>query len=263
MSRRRRRRLRDETIAPWLTIAVIVGLWWGTAVLIDMAAPGTTGVLDGGAQTAPIDARAEQVAPARAVETARDAAPDGLPAIDGRPADTTGPLPPAAGTGGETGAGLRGDDAVMASSRGSAASRRLAIPVAGVEAAALRSSFDEARGGGDRRHEAIDILAPRGTAVVAALDGRIVKLFTSAAGGLTIYQFDPEERYCYYYAHLDAYAPNLTEGQVVRQGDVIGSVGTTGNAPADTPHLHFAIFRLGPEKRWWEGEPIDPFPQLR
>ena len=94
-------------------------------------------------------------------------------------------------------------------------------------------------------------------------EGRIVKLFTSAAGGLTVYQFDPSETYCYYYAHLDSYAAGLVEGQTVRRGDVIGTVGTTGNAPPGTPHLHFAIFRLGPEKQWWEGEPIDPFPLLR
>lgn len=133
------------------------------------------------------------------------------------------------------------------------------IPVAGVDVSALRSSFDAPRGGGSRRHEAMDILAPRGTAVLAAVDGRIAKLFTSAAGGLTIYQFDAEERYCYYYAHLDGYEPDLTEGQAVTRGQVIGYVGTTGNAPADTPHLHFAIFKLGPNKQWWDGEAIDPF----
>jgi murein DD-endopeptidase MepM/ murein hydrolase activator NlpD len=127
----------------------------------------------------------------------------------------------------------------------------------------LTSTFDEARGGGKRRHEAMDILAPRGTPVLASVNGHIVKLFTSAAGGLTIYQFDEEERFCYYYAHLDAYAANLTEGQKVARGDVIGYVGTTGNAPPQTPHLHFAIFRLGAEKRWWEGDPLDPITFLR
>ena len=137
----------------------------------------------------------------------------------------------------------------------------LALPVAGVEAASLRQGFDEARGTG-RRHEAIDILAPRGTAVYAAADGRVAKLFTSAAGGLTIYQFDPAEEYAFYYAHLDAYAPELTEGQLLARGQTIGYVGTTGNAPPGTPHLHFAIFRLGPEKRWWDGVAIDPYPLL-
>ena len=109
----------------------------------------------------------------------------------------------------------------------------------------------------------MDILAPRGTAVLAAVDGRIAKLFTSAAGGLTIYQFDADERFCYYYAHLDGYAPNLNEGQSVRRGQLIGFVGTTGNAPPGTPHLHFAIYRLGPDRKWWDGEPIDPIHVLR
>jgi murein DD-endopeptidase MepM/ murein hydrolase activator NlpD len=125
----------------------------------------------------------------------------------------------------------------------------------------LRQGFDETRGGG-RRHEAIDILAPRGTAVYAAADGRVAKLFTSAAGGLTIYQFDPAEEYAFYYAHLDGYAPDLTEGQVLVRGQTIGYVGTTGNAPPGTPHLHFAIFKLGPERRWCDGVAIDPFPLL-
>jgi murein DD-endopeptidase MepM/ murein hydrolase activator NlpD len=137
------------------------------------------------------------------------------------------------------------------------------VPVAGIEAAGLTSTFHEARGGGSRRHEAMDILAPRGTPVLASVDGRIVKLFTSAAGGLTIYQFDENEQFCYYYAHLDAYAADLTEGQTVTRGQVIGYVGTTGNAPPDTPHLHFAIFRLGSDKRWWQGEPLDPITMLR
>ena len=135
--------------------------------------------------------------------------------------------------------------------------RRLTIPVAGVTASELRDTFTEARGAG--RHEAIDIVAPRGTPVLAVEDGRIAKLFTSKPGGLTIYQFDPGERYAYYYAHLDAYAPGLAEGQRVDRGQRLGLVGTTGNAPPDTPHLHFAIVKLGPEKRWWTGEAIDPF----
>jgi murein DD-endopeptidase MepM/ murein hydrolase activator NlpD len=139
----------------------------------------------------------------------------------------------------------------------------LIVPVSGIDASSLRSSFDEPRGGGGRRHEAMDILAPRGTPVLAAVDGRVVKLFTSAAGGLTVYQFDVEERFSYYYAHLDAYAPDLNEGESVARGQILGFVGTTGNAPADTPHLHFAIYRLGPDKKWWEGEALDPFDLLR
>lgn len=136
----------------------------------------------------------------------------------------------------------------------------LRMPVDGVAPTDLYPSFDEARG--TRRHEAIDIMAPRGTPVRAAVDGAVVKLFTSDAGGLTVYQFDRDERLAYYYAHLDRYADGLREGRVLSRGDVLGYVGSTGNASADAPHLHFAIFELGPEKRWWEGRPIDPYPLL-
>lgn len=122
---------------------------------------------------------------------------------------------------------------------------------------AIRDSFEEMHGG--HRHEAIDILSPRGTPVVAVDDGPVSKLFTSKQGGLTVYQFDPRGEYCYYYAHLDRYAEGLTEGAQLKRGDRVGYVGTTGNAPPDTPHLHFTIFRLGPEKRWWEGVAVNPY----
>jgi murein DD-endopeptidase MepM/ murein hydrolase activator NlpD len=98
--------------------------------------------------------------------------------------------------------------------------------------------------------------------VIAAGDGRVVKLFRSVAGGLTVYQFDPSEQFAYYYAHLDHYAQSLTEGMMLKRGDPIGAVGTTGNARDDSPHLHFAIFKLGPEKRWWKGSPVNAFPLL-
>ena len=137
-------------------------------------------------------------------------------------------------------------------------SRQLTIPVRGVEADDLRSSFSEKRGTA-RVHEAIDILAPRHTPVIAVEDGTIARLFASQAGGTTIYQFDPKATYVYYYAHLQRYAPGLEEGARVRRGDVIGYVGTTGNAPEDTPHLHFAIFKMTDKKQWWDGTAIDPF----
>jgi murein DD-endopeptidase MepM/ murein hydrolase activator NlpD len=140
--------------------------------------------------------------------------------------------------------------------------RGLLVPVAGVEARDLRSTFQEARAAG-RTHEAIDILAPRNTVVRAVSDGEVEKLFFSKAGGLTIYQFDTEERYAFYYAHLERYAPGLREGDDLHRGETIGFVGTSGNAPRDTPHLHFAIFKLGPERRWWQGDPIDPFAVFR
>jgi murein DD-endopeptidase MepM/ murein hydrolase activator NlpD len=141
-------------------------------------------------------------------------------------------------------------------------SRALDIPVAGVTRMQLRDTYTDARGT-NRSHEAIDIMAPRHTPVLAAEDGTVVKLFTSEAGGLTIYQFDPSNTFCYYYAHLDGYAEGVHEGQTVHRGQVIGYVGTTGNASADAPHLHFAIFQLTPEHRWWKGDPINPYPILR
>jgi len=144
---------------------------------------------------------------------------------------------------------------------GTLASRHLAMPVQGYDAHKLRDNFDETRGG-VRRHEALDIMAPRGTPVVAADDGVIAKLFRSAAGGITIYQFDAAQQYAYYYAHLDHYRDGLREGEAVKRGDVIGYVGTTGNAPESAPHLHFTIFELGPEKKWWRGKAVNPYPYL-
>ena len=139
----------------------------------------------------------------------------------------------------------------------------LRLPVEGIRPEDLRDTYDAGRENASRRHEAIDIAAPRGTPVVAVDDGTLVKLFNSRLGGLTIYHFDPQRRHAYYYAHLDRYAEGVREGMALRRGDLIGYVGTTGNAPPDSPHLHFAIFRLGPQKRWWEGEPINPYPFLR
>jgi murein DD-endopeptidase MepM/ murein hydrolase activator NlpD len=139
--------------------------------------------------------------------------------------------------------------------------RNLEVPVAGVGRDDLRDTFHDGRGG--RAHEALDIMAPRHTPVRAVEDGRIVKLFSSKAGGFTIYMFEPSETYCYYYAHLDRYAAGLREGQTVRRGEVIGYVGSTGNASPDAPHLHFAIFRLTPERQWSKGEPINPYPVFK
>jgi murein DD-endopeptidase MepM/ murein hydrolase activator NlpD len=134
----------------------------------------------------------------------------------------------------------------------------LRLPLDGKEIESLKGGFAETRGS-DRPHEAVDLLAPRNTPVHAVDGGSIAKLFTSKAGGLTIYQFDSSGRLCYYYAHLERYADGLKEGQAVSQGDVIGYVGTTGNAPANTPHLHFAVFELNADKHWWQGRPIDPY----
>lgn len=135
--------------------------------------------------------------------------------------------------------------------------RDLVVPVAGAERSQVTPGFAQMRG--DHRHEAVDILAARGTPVIAVDEGTVVKLFNSKAGGLTVYQFDPSGRYAYYYAHLDRYADGLSEGQRLTRRDVLGYVGTTGNADPALPHLHFAIFKLGPERRWWQGAAIDPY----
>jgi peptidoglycan LD-endopeptidase LytH len=137
----------------------------------------------------------------------------------------------------------------------------LGMPLAGVDPHTLHSNFSQTRGG--HAHEALDIMAVRGTQVLAVAEGNVVKLFTSKPGGLTVYQFDDSRMWCYYYAHLDHYAPGLKEGTLLRKGDVLGYVGSTGDASPDAPHLHFAVFRLGPEKNWWQGTAVDPLPLLK
>ncbi len=137
----------------------------------------------------------------------------------------------------------------------------LMIPVEGIMTNQLTDTFDDARAAG-RRHDAIDIMAPKGTRVLAAADGKVVKLFTSARGGLTVYEFDPTATYTYYYAHLDSYAPALAEGMQLKRGDLIGFVGSTGDASPAAPHLHFEITLLGADKNWWHGTAINPYPVL-
>jgi murein DD-endopeptidase MepM/ murein hydrolase activator NlpD len=127
---------------------------------------------------------------------------------------------------------------------------------------ALHDTYDELRGG-TRPHEALDILAPRGTPVLSSTNGRVLKLFNSKPGGLMVYAADSTDRFILMYGHLDAYAPGLAEGQPLTQGQVIGTVGTTGNAPPNLPHLHFAIARTNDVKVWWKGDPVNPFPMLR
>jgi murein DD-endopeptidase MepM/ murein hydrolase activator NlpD len=136
--------------------------------------------------------------------------------------------------------------------------RHLTLPVQGVIAGQLTDTYTQARAAG-RPHEALDIMAARGTPVLAVEDGRVAKLFLSQPGGITLYQFDPAGDYAYYYAHLDRYADGIVEGASLHRGDVIGYVGSTGNASPDAPHLHFAIFRLGPERQWWRGTALNPF----
>ena len=133
-------------------------------------------------------------------------------------------------------------------------------PIRGLTLAELRDMFQEVHN--EHAHEAIDIIEPRGTPVHSAVSGTVRKLFLSKPGGNTVYEFDEMEVYCYYYAHLDRYAEGLREGMRVERGDIIGFVGSTGNANPRAPHLHFAIFELGPEKLWWKGKSIDPYPGL-
>ncbi len=138
---------------------------------------------------------------------------------------------------------------------------RISLPIAGLKRADIHDTFNDTRQGG--KHEASDIMAPRGTPVLAVEEGNVVKLFTSKKGGLTVYQFDNSRTYCYYYAHLDKYAEGLKEGMLLRRGDKVGYVGSTGDAAANAPHLHLAILLLGPDKHWWENTTaIDPYPLL-
>ncbi|MEO7367971.1 MAG: M23 family metallopeptidase [Gemmatimonadaceae bacterium] len=136
-------------------------------------------------------------------------------------------------------------------------SHQLMVPVDGVTPKQLRNTFNEARDGG-RTHRATDILAPRGTPVVAAISGEVARMSQNTLGGVTVYLTDDEKKYVYYYAHLDHYSDALTPGLKVSDGDVIGYVGTSGNAPPDTPHLHFQAMRINPGQHdWWNGTPVD------
>jgi peptidoglycan LD-endopeptidase LytH len=138
----------------------------------------------------------------------------------------------------------------------------LRVPIDGANVESMKGGFDEHRPG--HEHEAVDILAPRNTPIHAVEDGTIAKLFFSkGGGGNTIYQFDPTGHYAFYYAHLERYADGIRDGQPVKAGDVIGYVGTSGNAPPNTPHLHFAVYELNPDRRWWQGKAIDPYPFFR
>jgi uncharacterized membrane protein len=195
-----------------------------------MRAPST-----GDASVVPAGA-ASAAAPVTAANAAGDAA--GLPAVKPSGTETVTP----------------GDLALLSS--------EIAMPLDGVNPAALHSNFDERRGGGLRAHEALDIMAARRTPIRSAAAGRVLKLFTSAAGGLMVYAADSSERFILMYAHLDGYAPGLRDGTALARGQVIGYVGSTGNASPNAPHLHFAIARSADVKRWSKGKPIDPLPVL-
>lgn len=140
--------------------------------------------------------------------------------------------------------------------------RGLTFPVAARDSTRFDDSFDQPRDGG-RRHNAIDIMAPMGTPVVAVSDGRILRLAKNSKGGNTIYATDLDEHFVYYFAHLDRYHPAVYDGKPLVRGDTIGFVGTTGNAPRNLPHLHFQVMRMPADRHYWNGEPINPYPLLR
>jgi murein DD-endopeptidase MepM/ murein hydrolase activator NlpD len=189
-----------------------------------------------------VDSAARAPAPPPTIRSAPASGP-------GRPVATTGPSVVAVPAGDEAGGAV---DVLRR--------HNLRVPVDGVAAESFKSSFVEPRSGkGGHPHQAVDILASRNTPIHAVEEGTIAKLFESKDGGHTIYQYDPTGRFIYYYAHLERYADGLADGQRVAGGDVIGYVGTSGNAPPDAPHLHFAISELGPDRHWWQGEAIDPY----
>jgi murein DD-endopeptidase MepM/ murein hydrolase activator NlpD len=210
------------------------------------SAPAATAAAPPSAPAAPpsvaAPAATDAAEPAPAATAAAEPAPTAAP-----PATATAALPAVRNPGDAEGARLL-------------AGRSLLVPVAGVAPERLSDTYEQSRGA--RKHEAIDIMAGMGTPVVAVDDGRITKLFTSKPGGLTIYQYDPAGKLAYYYAHLQRYADGLREGQEVRRGDVIGYVGVTGNSDPNAPHLHFGVFRLGDPPKWWEGQPVNPYPAL-
>jgi murein DD-endopeptidase MepM/ murein hydrolase activator NlpD len=217
---------------------VVIGTWFRPAATTQ-AAPAANPPPAGAVAVAPLPADASATAPAPALQT-----PPGAAAAE--PAPNTDATPAALA--------VPADASDLSRLR----ARDLEIPVRGFRASELSDNYTQGRAGG-ALHEALDIMAPRGTPVLAVEDGRIAKLFLSKPGGITLYQFDPSGEFAYYYAHLDGYADGIAEGGMLRKGQVIGYVGSSGNASADAPHLHFAIYKLGAEKQWWRGTPLNPY----
>jgi murein DD-endopeptidase MepM/ murein hydrolase activator NlpD len=141
--------------------------------------------------------------------------------------------------------------------------KSLVIPVAGVGPSKIEDTFTASRDRGERQHNAVDILAPRNTPVLAADDGSILRLTTNALGGITLYAADRDQEFVYYYAHLERYHEGIAAGKTIQKGDTLGYVGTTGNAPRDVPHLHFQIMLWPSDAKWWNGEPVNPYAALR
>lgn len=127
------------------------------------------------------------------------------------------------------------------------AGRDLVMPIESGRPAALRSATN-----------ALEIPAPRGTAVVATDNGRVTGVATSA-GTVTVYQADTGNDVVYAYAHLGRLADGVREGSAVKRGDVIGYVGAA-DASVLGPHLRFEILRLPHDKQWMNATAIDPLP---
>jgi murein DD-endopeptidase MepM/ murein hydrolase activator NlpD len=262
-----------DWLAPLTALAVVLLLAWAAAAGLrhfGYAVPWTSGPMGGeraaNSASPSRDPSGTTGTPPGDVQAGLDASGDPVrlgPGVDERDRERTrtGTAPRERAAPVDPGPPVPGRPVVTPDDVDDLRDRDLELPVRGITRDDLRSTFQDARG--DRLHEAIDILAPRGTPVIAIEDGTVAKLFESVPGGLTIYLKDPTGTYAYYYAHLDGYAPGLVEGASIDRGDVIGYVGTTGNAPRDTPHLHFTIYKLGPQQRWWEGTPIDPYLVLR
>lgn len=234
------RRHRKKRAMPWVMFAAVISILAGMLLMAAVVAISTT-------SEAIVTNALRDAVESKKVEV--------KPSLKETPPPVSPPAP-------EIAAAEPPSTAISADATADLRSRALTLPVQGIDRAELRDTFSELRGR-SRRHEAIDVLAPRDTPVLAVEEGEIAKLFLSAAGGITIYQADPTKTYVYYYAHLERYAEGLREGDKVERGQIIGYVGTSGNAPRDTPHLHFAIFKMTGEKRWWQGTPIDPYSVLR
>jgi murein DD-endopeptidase MepM/ murein hydrolase activator NlpD len=220
-------------VLPALAVCFCAGIatgWW-----LHSGAP-----LPAGMRTIAVKENAEAAAPSSASTTTPD---DRVSATTGEP--LIGPAKPSG--------------APLAAVTADLGERRLRVPIDNASIDAMKGGFAERRDAGGRPHEAVDLLAPRNTPIHAVEDGTIAKLFISKAGGITVYQYDPTGRFCYYYAHLERYADGLHEQQHVSRGAVLGYVGTSGNAPPNTPHLHFAVFELDESRQWWKGRPIDPY----
>jgi murein DD-endopeptidase MepM/ murein hydrolase activator NlpD len=242
--RHQRRGIIIPALAACFCIGAIVGWWLKSGAPMPAASQN--------AETAPV------VTVATDTPSSKSPAPSQAPLLPGR-AISISPGEVAATTGEPLVGPASPTSLPSAGAIGDLRSRSLRLPIDDAHVEAMKGGFEERRDAGGRSHEAVDILAPRDTPIHAVEDGTIAKLFLSKAGGTTVYQYDPSGRFCYYYAHLERYAPGLHERQRVSRGDVVGYVGTSGNAPPNTPHLHFAVFELDADRHWWKGRAIDPY----